>query len=690
VKTARFLLVFLLSSLLYTKAYAVPTPCFNVVDYNTGVGVGATTGCYPFRVRIQSCAFGAASASDVTYQQKNLIPDTFDPSDPLNNPVVPGTTFRFVYNLPGRYYLTQFITYVDGTGTRQQVSYSVLIIVLDKIIPTVDVKYCQNYKVHYTISKQPGEALSVTFDEPYNNPTEVALPVDSRPSFETTFVYSSTPLNRTIKIYNLNCGSGAGRLLTSIPVTLPLFSNPTRFDLLLKTDQSIGRFTALTSDENWLYSLSRRNSSGTFDPVVTTTVPGQPNVFYAPITAGTDTVFQITTYDFCGQQVAYGPQQLFVYKPIVATQPGQNTVTWSVPTKPSDYKLATKMFRNTFPIGDAAGDNDSPFIDDNVNCSEYCYVLQVEAQQLSSNPTPLMVFNNTDPRNLTDPDYTFYKYCVGSTTTTTSEPPGKFVVSVADPNVSLSYELPTGSTATAVLFNRGITDSSALTPNRTSFENPFTDKIVDVDNISYCYNVYYIDACEKPSYKSKTLCSVLLTLNRVNATPVNKLFTWKPYEGFDDAQRTQTFERIASDGSVIDAEALSNTDRTYTDTRPFLNTRIGRYRVKAVQTSSGLVSYSNVVEYIQPEIPIYPDAFSPNGDGLNDVLLPLVTPLRDFTVRLYNRWGNLVFSSSNPTESWDGSINGDKCPSGAYVYSIQGIDDTGQDRTVKGTVMLVR
>ena len=181
-----------------------------------------------------------------------------------------------------------------------------------------------------------------------------------------------------------------------------------------------------------------------------------------------------------------------------------------------------------------------------------------------------------------------------------------------------------------------------------------------------------------------------MTLNRVNATPVNKLFTWKPYEGFDDAQRTQTFERIASDGSVIDAEALSNTDRTYTDTRPFLNTRIGRYRVKAVQTSSGLVSYSNVVEYIQPEIPIYPDAFSPNGDGLNDVLLPLVTPLRDFTVRLYNRWGNLVFSSSNPTESWDGSINGDKCPSGAYVYSIQGIDDTGQDRTVKGTVMLVR
>ena len=83
-----------------------------------------------------------------------------------------------------------------------------------------------------------------------------------------------------------------------------------------------------------------------------------------------------------------------------------------------------------------------------------------------------------------------------------------------------------------------------------------------------------------------------------------------------------------------------------------------------------------------------PTAFTPNGDGINDRWeIPFLDPSFGATVRVYNRWGRLVYHISSATVSWDGTTNGVAQPNGQYVYVIQFKND---NRVLKGTVMLIR
>lgn len=69
--------------------------------------------------------------------------------------------------------------------------------------------------------------------------------------------------------------------------------------------------------------------------------------------------------------------------------------------------------------------------------------------------------------------------------------------------------------------------------------------------------------------------------------------------------------------------------------------------------------------------PIYvPEAFSPNNDGLNDELAVFLGEADSFTMTVYNRWGNPVFSSDTLNRMWDGTYVGAPCPTGDYSYVV--------------------
>ncbi len=87
-----------------------------------------------------------------------------------------------------------------------------------------------------------------------------------------------------------------------------------------------------------------------------------------------------------------------------------------------------------------------------------------------------------------------------------------------------------------------------------------------------------------------------------------------------------------------------------------------------------------------------PTAFTPNGDGLNDFLYPLNAYKADnLLFRVYNRYGNLVFETTDWTKKWDGRINGILQPSGTYVWQLNYVDtDTRQSFSEKGTTVLIR
>jgi gliding motility-associated-like protein len=64
----------------------------------------------------------------------------------------------------------------------------------------------------------------------------------------------------------------------------------------------------------------------------------------------------------------------------------------------------------------------------------------------------------------------------------------------------------------------------------------------------------------------------------------------------------------------------------------------------------------------------YPNVFTPNNDGLNDVYLPVGTDVITYSLTIYNAWGQKVFTSDQLSRGWDGTYNGKPAPDGVYVY----------------------
>ncbi|MCS7297678.1 MAG: gliding motility-associated C-terminal domain-containing protein [Bacteroidia bacterium] len=86
-----------------------------------------------------------------------------------------------------------------------------------------------------------------------------------------------------------------------------------------------------------------------------------------------------------------------------------------------------------------------------------------------------------------------------------------------------------------------------------------------------------------------------------------------------------------------------------------------------------------------------PNAFSPNGDGINDVWQITVTgELRSLRWRIYDRWGIPIAQGEGPSTRWDGTRNGQPCPEGVYVYVIEAESVLGTKTNRTGTLTLLR
>ena len=94
--------------------------------------------------------------------------------------------------------------------------------------------------------------------------------------------------------------------------------------------------------------------------------------------------------------------------------------------------------------------------------------------------------------------------------------------------------------------------------------------------------------------------------------------------------------------------------------------------------------------YAGPAIYV-PNAFTPNNDSHNDILRAIPIGIREFKfLRIFNRWGQLVFQTSDPGIGWDGNLNGQPQVSGGFVWMVEGVDFQGNTIQGKGTVLLIR
>lgn len=116
----------------------------------------------------------------------------------------------------------------------------------------------------------------------------------------------------------------------------------------------------------------------------------------------------------------------------------------------------------------------------------------------------------------------------------------------------------------------------------------------------------------------------------------------------------------------------------------------GHYWLESTFACGTLNSNTVFVDDCPPkkDILYIPNAFSPNGDGLNDFFEPVVNGARLTYLKIINRWGKVIFESSTNFQ-WDGLMAGAPVQSGAYVYLLSYTDEKGDSRSRKGKVIVM-
>ena len=143
-------------------------------------------------------------------------------------------------------------------------------------------------------------------------------------------------------------------------------------------------------------------------------------------------------------------------------------------------------------------------------------------------------------------------------------------------------------------------------------------------------------------------------------------------------------------------DLLNNTSSLKNPT--FIYSGLGSYTINLIVTSNeGCTDTISKEIIIIPEFTIYiPNAFTPDGDGINDFFGPQGVEFYDFEMEIYNRWGEALPNSSPQLRGeeeglWDGTINGkDSAPEGVYVYKIRVKDFKGENHYYVGNVTLIR
>jgi gliding motility-associated-like protein len=86
-----------------------------------------------------------------------------------------------------------------------------------------------------------------------------------------------------------------------------------------------------------------------------------------------------------------------------------------------------------------------------------------------------------------------------------------------------------------------------------------------------------------------------------------------------------------------------------------------------------------------------PSGFTPNNDGNNDVIRPILMGMRSLKLfRIYNRWGQLLFTTSEKGKGWDGTFKGSQQDPGTFVWMAEGVTYLGENLKKQGTVVLLR
>jgi gliding motility-associated-like protein len=115
------------------------------------------------------------------------------------------------------------------------------------------------------------------------------------------------------------------------------------------------------------------------------------------------------------------------------------------------------------------------------------------------------------------------------------------------------------------------------------------------------------------------------------------------------------------------------------------------YFVTITDPTTSCFNEDSTIVYLNPEPEVFiPNAFSPNGDENNDILYIRGNCIKDVTLKVYDRWGEIVFKTHSISLGWDGNIKGKAAAADVYVYILDYVLFNDKIKQAKGNITLIR
>jgi gliding motility-associated-like protein len=201
------------------------------------------------------------------------------------------------------------------------------------------------------------------------------------------------------------------------------------------------------------------------------------------------------------------------------------------------------------------------------------------------------------------------------------------------------------------------------------------------------------DGSSTPAYQPITTDSYAVTVKGVNqcstSDTIAVTFSQKPVLSLPGSLLLCRGAALNFEPRVDWATQFVWNDGVSTGQRNFAQP--GKYSLQ-VMNSCGSASGDLIVKDAGVCTLIFPNVFSPNHDGKNDVFISSITSGLDaYSLTIYNRWGQIVFRSSDPSQGWDGRVAGKPAEAGSYVWMLSYRSaETELTKNQKGSVLLIR
>ncbi len=189
--------------------------------------------------------------------------------------------------------------------------------------------------------------------------------------------------------------------------------------------------------------------------------------------------------------------------------------------------------------------------------------------------------------------------------------------------------------------------------------------------VSY-YKLVSVNACGNETTNSDIINNIVL---EVEQEGFNNTLSWNSFKEGSLIPANYYIYRIISNLDPELIGSFSNYNSFQDDIESLQSYSQFCYFVRATEegTFENDYSQSNIVcVYLKPKVYI-PEAFTPNGDDINDLFKPVFNFVpKDYELRIYNRWGNVIFETGDYTKAWNGKEpNGNSAPAGAYIYYLR-------------------